>query len=83
MKNLFHFILLLTFLHGFSQNSEDRNVFKTIIEFEKDSSFVYCEKSEGYLSLLKTISNKKLYNPFISSNKLILSLKEIKFLKTK
>lgn len=81
MKKLF-FILLFCFLKGFSQNSNDANVLKSVIEFEKDSNFVYSKKSTGYESLINIISKKNIYNKINPSNTLILSDKEIKYLKT-
>ena len=80
MKRLF-FILLFSFLKGFSQNSDDTNVLKIVIEFEKDSNFVYSKKSVGYESLIKIISKKNIYNEINPSNTLILSDNEIKYLK--
>ena len=74
-------ILFFSILKGFSQNSNDENVFKIVIEFEKDSSFVYSKKSLGYESLENLISKKNIYNEIKSLDSIIFSDKEIKYLK--
>lgn len=82
MKQLL-FILIFALAKGFSQNSNDQQVLKTVIEFDKDSSFVYCQKSFGYENLLDILSKKDEHRRINFPDTLKLSHKEIRHLKRK